>query len=215
MTKKILKGAFRAISLLIIAVTVLIAVFNITSYIKRLTSDEQLPLVLGFGSAIVLTGSMEPNISAGDLVVIHRQDSYKPNQVVTYEGNTTPVTHRVIAIGSDENGGTTYLTQGDANNTDDGYIPADRIIGRVILVIPNVGGLQNFLTSPMGFTLITLALGAMLFAPELINKSKNSSDEQTDDNMNATRLRDKNTADGEDEDTDKNEGDNSDTSADS
>ena len=103
------------------------------------------------------------------MVIVHKQDSYEYRDVVAYEGNSIPVTHRIIEV-KVEDGKTYYKTQGDANNTDDGFIPEERIIGKVITVLPGVGGLQRFLTSPTGFLTVTLLFGALLMFPELFKK---------------------------------------------
>ena len=175
MLQKIVKICLKAASYVIVGALIAILIFNAITMIKRSTGGEQLPTVLGFGSAIVLTGSMEPEISPDDMVIIHKQESYALRDVITYEGNTTPVTHRIIEVKTDESGALMYKTQGDANNTDDGYISAEKVIGRVILVIPSVGGAQRFLQSPAGFLLITLIAGALLFLPDIFSiKSKNS-----------------------------------------
>ena len=173
MLKKIVKTCLKAASYVTFGLLIAILIFNAISMIKR-SAGEQLPTVLGFGSAIVLTGSMEPEISPDDMVIIHKQESYALRDVITYEGNTTPVTHRIIEVRADDNGVLMYKTQGDANNTDDGYIPAEKVIGRVILVIPSVGGAQRFFQSPAGFLLITIIAGALLFLPDIFTaKAKN------------------------------------------
>ncbi len=169
MTKKILTITGRVVSYVIIGLMVAILLFNGISAVKRVTTDEQMPLVLGFGSAVVLTGSMKPNINPDDMVIVHRQESYEYWDVVAYEGNSIPVTHRIIEVKT-EDGKSYYKTQGDANNTDDGFIPEDVIIGKVIIVLPGVGGLQRFLTSPAGFLCVTLIIGILFLLPEFFTK---------------------------------------------
>lgn len=187
MIKRILKVALRLISWTVVGALVLVTAFNLASYVKRATGDEQMPLVFGYGTAIVLTGSMEPEISAGDLVVIKEKDSYEEGDVITYEGRTTPVTHRIIEISRDGDGNALYLTQGDANNTDDGYIPNERVVGKVVLTVPSVGALQQFFTTPIGFLVITLIVGALLFMPELLGKKRNDGSEKQGEPTDAKR----------------------------
>ena len=190
-----MNAAKRIVSILtwvLTAALALVVLLNIMSYVKRLKGD-QCPTVLGFGTAVVITGSMKPEINENDLIVIHEEDSYEVDDIITYRGNTTPVTHRVIEKGSDEIG-EYYVTQGDANNTSDGKIYSERVVGKVVLVLDGVGGVQMFLSTPAGFMLLTLSMLFLAFLPEMLigviafmrkkraeSESVASSDKQTED----------------------------------
>ena len=86
-----------------------------TFIIKGALEPETPPTVFGVVPLVVLSGSMEPEISLYDLVIIHEKDSYE------------------------------------------------------------VGDVQNFLQTPAGFLLLTLAAGFFLLAPEWIARKKTSS----------------------------------------
>ena len=84
---------------------------------------------------MVLTGSMEPNISAGSLIIIHEKDDYELGDIVAYIDETgRSVTHRIVVIADD-----TIVTRGDANNVADTPFDKSQIIGCVQFVIPGVG----------------------------------------------------------------------------
>ena len=153
-----LKKIGNIVSTVFIVVLVLILLFNLICFVKREKNGDQCPTVLGFGVAVVISGSMEPEIMIDDLVIIHEQDQYALDDVVCYTGNKYPVTHRIIAMRTDDEGQVWYTTKGDFNNTDDGEIAADRMIGRVVAVIPNFGVFQDFLQTGGGFLLIVAAL---------------------------------------------------------
>ena len=140
----------------------LIAVFNVACYVKQKKTGDCCPTVLGLGMAVVMTGSMEDSISVNDLVVIYQTNDYHVGDVITFQGNSYPITHRIVSIQSDENGNQCYTTRGDANNTDDDEISADKIIGEVVLVIPRLGTLQAFMQTPKGFFTI-LGIFALLW----------------------------------------------------
>ena len=57
------------------------------SVVYQRVSGKPVPTLFGCGMAAVKTGSMEPAIPAGSLIVIQEQDSYQPGDVVTYEGS--------------------------------------------------------------------------------------------------------------------------------
>jgi signal peptidase len=100
---------------------------------------------------IVMTGSMQPSIKPGDLILAV-SDSYltpKLNDVVIYEAKrfngevVAPFAHRIIG-GEASNG---WITKGDANEQADVQKPNSQdITGVVVLTIPNVGLFLNIRT---------------------------------------------------------------------
>ena len=158
-------------STVITALLVLVVVFNVVSAIKRKSTGRSCETVLGLGTAVVISGSMEDTISINDMVVIFKTNDYEIGDVITFQGNTRPVTHRIIEKRI-ENGQEYFVTQGDANNTPDAEIPKSLIVGEVIAVIPAVGSVQTFLSQPIGFLTITLLAGAIILVPEWIRSRK-------------------------------------------
>ena len=76
------------------------------------------------------------------------------NDIITFRESGVPVTHRLIKITP-----TGYITQGDANNTADGETTFDKIEGKVILIVPKMGLVIDFLKSPFGILmLVTIGL---------------------------------------------------------
>lgn len=110
----------------------------------------------GFGFASVLSGSMEPELSEGDLLVVVEKDAYYEREVVVFQDGRTLVTHRIIRIEGGE-----ILTMGDANNSPDSPITKEQIKGKVILSIPFLGYLVEGIKSPLG-TIFLLALALLL-----------------------------------------------------
>lgn len=101
---------------------------------------EQPPQFLGYSWAIVLTGSMEPNIMTNDMIVIKRCDEYQVGDVISFkvdnpEYGGMPITHRIVEI-SEVEGRKTYITQGDANPVrDEDTIYYENILGKTVKVI--------------------------------------------------------------------------------
>lgn len=103
------------------------------------------PRVMGGAALTVLSGSMEPTYSPGDVVVPVPQDRYSVGDVVTFQpvsGEATLITHRVVAVQSSANG-VSYVTRGDANGADDAPIVPQQIMGRVLYSVPYVGHVTN------------------------------------------------------------------------
>lgn len=164
---KILKTVWNVVSTAVIVLLALVAVFNLTCYVKKQNTGEVCPTVLGLGLAVVISGSMEPEIQVDDLVVFAKTDDYAVRDVIVYEGNTYPVTHRIVAMRTDGAGNTWVTTRGDANNVDDDEFAADRIVGEVVLVIPKVGKVQTFLQSPIGMLVLMLVAVALVVSVEI------------------------------------------------
>lgn len=93
----------------------------------------------GYSLFRVVTGSMEPEIPVGALLISADTDieSIRVNDIVCFRSKSPDmlgrsITHRVIGITHDANGRVQLQTKGDANVAADGYyVTADNLIGRV------------------------------------------------------------------------------------
>lgn len=115
-------------------------------------------------SYVVLSGSMEPTISPGDVIVVESVDpaDIEEGDVITFrrEGDVRPTTHRVIEV-REEGGEPAFRTAGDANEAPDQEpVRASQVDGRVAtvggtpFVIPYVGHVIQFASTGLGFTLL-------------------------------------------------------------
>lgn len=120
---------------------------------------------------IVQSGSMEPAIGVGALVLIWEQDAYEVGEVITFmarENSLVPTTHRVIDDGV-QSGEIVYYTKGDANeDPDPDPVPVSRVMGEVVLTIPYLGYLLDFARQPLGFALL-IGVPALLILFEEIS----------------------------------------------
>ena len=115
-----------------------------------------LPVPGNFKVKIVLSGSMEPTIKTGSIVVVKPADDYKIGDIITFQKriDKEPTTHRIEDIRV-VGGSPIYTTKGDANNAEDrGEIQKEEIIGKVLFSIPYLGYIINFIQKPIGFSLI-------------------------------------------------------------
>ena len=120
---------------------------------------------------IVLTGSMEPAISVGDVIVTVpiTQKEPKIGDVIAYQAkrfngeNVAVFSHRIID-GDIENG---FVMKGDANKSPDPQKPkAADILGVVLFTIPFIG---NLLTPKALFLLIPCLFGLWLIMDAMKN----------------------------------------------
>ncbi len=115
--------------------------------------------IFGYSGLIVLTGSMEPNYHAGDVIIIKELEDYNVRDVITFHQRNMIVTHRII-----KKEGTTFTTQGDANNSSDEPIQLSDIEGKVIRRIGKIGSIILFAKTPMGIiSLLTVLIALEIF----------------------------------------------------
>ncbi len=89
-----------------------------------------------FCAYVVLSGSMEPKIPTGAVIVVDgRRNEWNPGEVITYRRGNMVVTHRIVEKTEDG-----YRTKGDANEEEDaGTVRGDQVVGNVIAVLPWMG----------------------------------------------------------------------------
>ena len=125
--KNFFKNAKNILLKIIVILLVIILVYILYSkYIEK----NKVTKIFGYGFLVVLTGSMEPEINSGELVII-KEGEYEVNDVITYEAENLLVTHRIIEKNI-INGKIEYICKGDANNENDLKISENQIQGKVI-----------------------------------------------------------------------------------
>lgn len=132
---------------------------------------SMLPIPGNIEIKIVKSGSMEPTILTGSIVVVKPQNSYAKNDIITFGEDTRqqiPTTHRIIDIQGDFST-LTYITKGDANEEQDGEPITQRdIIGKVVFWVPYMGYILDFARQPLGFTLMIGIPAGIIILDEMI-----------------------------------------------
>ena len=116
----------------------------------------------GFMMFRVVTGSMEPTISTGALMITQQVDitSIQLQDIVCFRTREQAiwgkiVTHRVVGIQNDWDGAPLLETKGDANLVMDGYlVNQDNFIGKVIWYTGDnsvLSSIFSFFTNKVGF----------------------------------------------------------------
>ena len=123
----------------------------------------------------VISGSMEPTYSVGDLLYVKSvdPDSVKVGDPITFVLNEDLVvaTHRVVAVDSENR---QFTTKGDANaNEDASPVHFNNLVGIPVFSIPLLGYISAYIQSPPGMY-IAMGLGVVLlaavFLPDLLAK---------------------------------------------
>ena len=136
--------------------------------IAGLLLGTMLPIPGNIEVKIVKSGSMEPAIPTGSLVIVRPVAVYKKGDVITFGKDTKtdiPTTHRVISLNDDG----TFTTKGDANEEED-QAPVLRkdVIGKVMFHVPGAGYVLDFARQPVGFTLLVAIPAGLVIMEELL-----------------------------------------------
>lgn len=133
--------------------------------------------LLGYQVFNVISGSMEPTYSVGDLIYVKDANPYKievgtPITFVLNE-NLVVATHRVVEVDEENQH---FYTKGDANDTPDATpVHFNNVIGVPQFSIPLLGYVSDFVQNPPGMY-ITVGVGFVLilvvFLPDFFGKKK-------------------------------------------
>ncbi len=146
-----------------------------------------------FSIYTVASGSMEPTISYLDVIVNLKTksiDDVNINDVVTFISTWDvnygmTMTHRVVGKQLTDDGKTCLITKGDWNTQEDQTcVTEENLIGVVKVVVPQLGKIQMFLSSTLGWLLIIIIPALYIIVKDIIkicnlkiiNKNKNTKD---------------------------------------
>jgi signal peptidase len=165
MPMQTVKKVWSIVSTVLVVVLVLGAVFLMGSRL------------MGYRVYTVISGSMEPDISVGDLVYVKPVDpsTIQVGDDITFVLNEDLVvaTHRVIRIDAEKKH---IYTKGIANEiADTDPVHFKNVLGVVQFNIPLLGYVSDFIQNPPGMY-ITIAAGAVLiilvFLPDFLPRKK-------------------------------------------
>ena len=167
------KKVWNTVSTVLVVIIVALAVFLMGSRL------------LGYRVFNVVSGSMEPTYSVGDLIYVKEVDTSKIEigDAITFVLNDDLVvaTHRVVAIDAEQQH---FYTKGDANaDADKNPVHFKNVVGVPQFSIPLLGYVSDFIQNPPGMY-ITVGVGILLivavFLPDAFVKDKKK--EKDDEN---------------------------------
>ena len=166
-----LKKIWNIVSTALVVIMVLCAVFLMGSR------------VMGYQCFTVISGSMEPKYSVGDLIYVKKVDAstIQVGDDITFILNEDLVvaTHRVVRIDAENQ---RLYTKGLANEIEDSDpVHFNNVIGVPKFAIPMLGYDSDFVQNPPGMY-ITIGVGVILilavFLPDMIGKKKNEDEDE-------------------------------------
>lgn len=140
-----------------------VIVINLVLIFSTYANPGDMPGVFGIKPVIVLSGSMEPEIRTGDMIFLHKTDPAQlmEGDVICYLTSGKAVTHRIVEISTGEDGRLSYITRGDANNTEDRLaVTADQVqgiwkgwriagMGKFVMFMQSQTGMLLFIVCPL------------------------------------------------------------------
>ena len=133
--------------------------------------------LVGYRVFNVISGSMEPTYSVGDLIYVKEvsPNDIKVGTPITFVLNEDLVvaTHRVIKVDAENQH---FYTKGDANDTADAApVHYNNVLGVPQFSIPLLGYVSDFIQNPPGMYIAIgsgILLIAVVFLPDIFKKKK-------------------------------------------
>lgn len=141
-----------------------VLVLNITLVAKSYINPDEVPAFFGIKPFVVLTGSMEDTIGAGDLIITREVDpsTLLVGDIVSYRTGSSVITHRILEL-TEVSGEPAFITQGDANNAaDERPVTYDQVESIFVRNIPKLGNAAMFMQTTRGM-LISIGGPVALF----------------------------------------------------
>lgn len=126
----------------------------------------------GWSVDAVFSGSMEPELKVGSMVITRpvEPEKIRAGDIITFYSPLSErlTSHRVIAV--EQASPLHFLTKGDANEDADPFVvPARNVVGKVCLHISYFGYIIQFVKTPLGFLLTICVPGLIVIITEAKN----------------------------------------------
>lgn len=131
----------------------LFIIYNVYRFVCTKILKKDIATIGGYAALEVVSGSMEPTLHIGDMIVINtKSKNYKVGDIVTFydkEGSFT--THRIISLDEEK-----MITKGDNNNKEDEPTERTKIIGKYAFKIGSGQKIISALKSPLIIALVLI-----------------------------------------------------------
>jgi len=177
-----------------------ILVTNCILIVKGMSNDKEVPSLGKYVPLIVLTESMEPQIKAGDMIIVKKvnvQNLKEGNVIAFYDpaGNgSSVVTHKIKDVIYNADGTVKeFITFGTNNFNSDGSIEIDKkpvpvanVIGRYKTRIAVLGSIAMFMQSTLGLIVcIVIPLAALIVYDVMRRRKQDLGKEQDIEKLKA------------------------------
>ena len=128
--------------------------------INLILTIEEKTHILGIYMFNIVSESMEPTFYKDDLAVVKscKVEELKKGDIITFKQEDRVISHRISDI-IQEKGQEKFITKGDNNQVEDTEpVDIQNIYGKVILVIPKIGKIVNYIQDVRGFMNICILI---------------------------------------------------------
>lgn len=175
---------------------ILILLVVLIAFIMFMRISGKTPNIAGYMVFRVSTGSMEPDLMVGDVILsksVDNPEDLKIGDVVTYQGivgnyKDKLITHEIVQEPYYDNGTCYVVTQGIANYESDPPVPTENIVGIMVTKIPFINNIYNFFITPWGL-LTAILLILLAFSGEFYNIYKMSRQKEDADLLSSREIK--------------------------
>ena len=173
--------AIKCAGIAVCGLLVLVLVVNVTIILKSYIYPDRVPDFLGYKPFIVLSGSMEQAIQAGDLIItkVIEPEKVAEGDIIAFQAEkNTIVTHRVTDVRTEE--GLSFLTRGDANTGADAKaVGVGELEGIYLCRLAGVGNFAMFLQTPLGMLLFVITPLCLFILYDVVSRNRRSRAERS------------------------------------
>ncbi len=174
---------------------ILILLVVLIAFIMFMRISGKTPNIAGYMVFRVSTGSMEPDLMVGDVILsksVDNPEDLKIGDVVTYQGivgnyKDKLITHEIVQEPYYDNGTCYVVTQGIANYESDPPVPTENIVGIMVTKIPFINNIYSFFITPWGL-LTAILLILLAFSGEFYNIYKMSRQKEDADLLSSEEI---------------------------
>ena len=149
--------------------------YNMALIVQAVVRPNETPAFLGYKMYVIISGSMQPELEVGDIVVVKKinPNDLKKDDVISFRKGQTIITHRIVEVKNAEEK-LQFLTKGDNNNTNDKDLVSDKEIeGIVVNKIQKLGKIVLKLRDKTLIIVIILIYYIFLMYDQSVQKRKN------------------------------------------
>ena len=157
-----MKNVFKYVKIVInVIVVIFVLLFVLVVCLQRFSNNEL--SFLNYRMFTVVSGSMEPKYSIGDVLIAKETDAedIKVGDAVSYLGasgqfKNKVITHEVIEIEKDSNGKYLFHTKGIANVAEDPVITEDQVYGVIVHEAKLLSMIYVIVSKPIGMFIFVI-----------------------------------------------------------
>lgn len=165
----------KRLNIMVYIMIIPLLVYNFSLIVQAVLRPNETPAFLGYKMYVIISGSMQPELDIGDIVVVKKinPEDLKKEDVISFRKGQTIITHRIAEVQKTDES-LKFVTKGDNNNTDDkDLVTTKEIEGLVVNKIQKLGKIVLMLRDKTLIIVIVLIYYIFLMYDQSIQERKN------------------------------------------